>query len=56
MVAKGRVVVGENGREKSGNHLLTNLPTCSYKYVYVILCVQSCPNLRGINISSATEW
>jgi hypothetical protein len=27
---------------------------CSYKYVYVILCIQSCPILHGINILSST--
>ena len=41
-------------REKSGNQQLANLPTCYYKYVYVILCIQSCPILRGINILSST--
>jgi hypothetical protein len=49
-------VAGENvraSREKSGNHLLENLPTCSY--VYVILCIQSCRILRGINILSSTS-
>jgi hypothetical protein len=48
-------VAGENVRasgEKSGNQRLANLPTCYYKYVYVIVCIQSCPILRGINISS----
>ncbi len=52
------VVAGENvraSREKSGNHLLVNLPTCSYKYVYVILRIQSCRILRGINILSSTR-
>jgi hypothetical protein len=50
-------VAGENvraSREKSGNHRLANLATCYYKYVYVILCIQSCPILRGINILSIT--
>jgi hypothetical protein len=37
-----------------GNRRLANLPTCYYKYVYVILCSQSCPILRGINILSST--
>jgi hypothetical protein len=48
----GYSVAGENvraSREKSGNQRLANLPTCYYKYVYVILCIQSCPILRGIN-------
>ncbi len=55
-VKKG-FVVGENvraSREKSGNHRLANLPTCYYKFVYVILCIQSCPILRGINILCST--
>jgi hypothetical protein len=29
-------------REKSGNHLLANPPTCYYKYVYIIVDSQSC--------------
>ena len=41
-------------REIYGNQRLENLPTCYYKYVYVILCIQSCPILRGINILSST--
>jgi hypothetical protein len=52
-----RNVAAENvraSREKSGNQQLANLPTCYYKYVYVILCSQSCPILRGINILSST--
>ncbi len=40
--------------EHLGNQRLANLPTCSYKYVYVILCIQSCPIIRGINIQSST--
>jgi hypothetical protein len=55
---KQKVVAGENvraSREKSGNHPLANLPTCSYKYVYVTLCIQSCRILRGINILSSTR-
>jgi hypothetical protein len=51
-------VAAENvraSREKSGNQQLANLPTCYYKYVYVILCSQSCPTLRGINILSSTN-
>ncbi len=50
-------VAAENvraSREKSGNQQLANLPTCYYKYVYVILCIQSCPILHGINILSST--
>ena len=50
-------VAAENvraSREKSGIQQLANLPTCYYKYVYVILCIQSCPILRGINILSST--
>ncbi len=50
-------VTAENvraSREKSGNQQLANLPTCYYKYVYVILCIQSCPILRGINSLSST--
>ncbi len=58
--SKCYTVAGENvraSREKSGNQRLANLPTCYYKYVYVILCIQSCPILRGINISSSTiQW
>ncbi len=49
-------VAAENvraSREKSGNQRLANLPTCYYKYVYVILCIQSCPILCGINILSS---
>jgi len=47
------IVAGENvraSREKSGNQRLANLPTCYYKYVYIILCIQSCPIHREINI------
>jgi hypothetical protein len=54
---EGGNVAAENvraSREKSGNQQLGNLPTCYYKYVYVILCIQSCPILRGINILSST--
>jgi hypothetical protein len=50
-------VAAENvraSREKSGNQRLANLPTCYYIYVYFILCIQSCPILRGINILSST--
>jgi hypothetical protein len=49
-------VAGENVRaswEKSGNHLLENLPTFYYKYVYVLLCIQSCPKICRINIPSS---
>ncbi len=45
-------------REKFGNHLLKNLPTCSYKYVYIIycvVCIQSALTLRGINILFSTK-
>jgi hypothetical protein len=45
-------VSGENVRafrEKSGNHLLANLPTCSYKYVFVTHTVCSVVSLPWWN-------
>jgi hypothetical protein len=44
-ICSGRECVRAS-REKSGNHLLAFLPTSSYKYVHVMLCIQSCPILR----------
>jgi len=33
---------GRASREKSGHHQLENLPSCSFKYVYILLCSQFC--------------
>ncbi len=54
-------VAGENVRafrRKSGNHLLANLPTRAYKYRvhHTILCIQLCPNLRGLTSLPRHWW